>query len=452
MCPLALLLLIVASCDDGPGGSTADAAPPDDGVLSEPLSMPARPTHASDQFNGVEVCAECHPRHAAEWKTSMHAYAIVDPVFQALVRIRQQEREGREDRFCLQCHSAIGTRAGEFDPGFDFDAVSPIAREGVTCEACHKIASVERPFNAGHVLDPDGPMRGTIEDPAPSAFHETEYAPLFGESRLCGSCHDVREVNGLPLERPFGEWDASPGKRAGETCQGCHMPEYTGTTGGPERTLHSHRFVGADLPLSEFVSEEERDLLRGQVEALLRSAASLELTLPERAVAGGQIDAVLTVRNEVDAHDLPTGTTFVRQVWVELVATDADGTVLYATGDLDENGDLRDHFSDADPYGDEDLVRFGSTLLDERGSPTVLTWHAAEHVIATLPPAHARTFTLFVPTTPETRGPVRISARLRFRSHPPFLLRLIGLPELLGRLEIHDMAEAEGAVPLDPRE
>lgn len=54
--------------------------------LTDELSMPAEPTLAVDSFNSATVCGSCHPQHYAEWRTSMHAYAMVDPVFRKLLR------------------------------------------------------------------------------------------------------------------------------------------------------------------------------------------------------------------------------------------------------------------------------------------------------------------------------------------------------------------------------
>ena len=147
------------------------------------------------------------------------------------------------------------------------------------------------------------------------------------------------------------------------------------------------------------------------------------------------------MRNLIDAHNLPTGTTFNRQLWIALTVTDADGTLLYQTGHLDANGDLRDHFSELDPYGDSDLVTFGSRFVDGRGNPTIFSWKAAQHISRSLAPLYARTLTFFVPTSPDTPGPITIEGRLRFRPLPPFLLRTIGLPELVERLEITDIDE-----------
>ena len=177
---------------------------------------------------------------------------MTDPLFRALSEIRQAEFDGKEDRFCQQCHSSIGTRSGDIAPGFSYDALDPITLEGVTCESCHKVSDAERVRNSGHVLDPDGPMRSTIADPVSNAYHASEHCELHGSSEFCGGCHDVVESDGLDLERPYQEWLESPAAEDGRTCQSCHMPTRTGQAAvdAPEREVHDHTWWTVDLPLS----------------------------------------------------------------------------------------------------------------------------------------------------------------------------------------------------------
>jgi hypothetical protein len=452
---LAACLIALGGCDasGGEGADDADAGGGETdasevlGVVSDPLSMPLEPTLDPADFRSAAECQSCHPTHYDQWRTSNHAYAIVDPVFRALVTVRQEDFGGDQDRFCMQCHTAIGTRGGEVQPGFRFEDRPPIVQEGITCEACHKVAGLERAFNSGHVLDPTGPMRGPIADPAPSALHASEYSPLHETSEFCGGCHDVIEVSGMNVERPFAEWLESPAAASGKTCQDCHMPTYTGKAAvmGPEREgLHDHSFVGVDVPMSdEFLSDPVRIAeIEARVRGLLEGAGSVSLDAADPVAPGSQLDLYVTIRNEIDGHNLPTGTTFIRQCWLELTATDGEGRVLYRTGHVDDNGDLRDFYSALDPYGDPDLISLSSRFVDADGNPEVFPWRAAEHFSSSLPPLYERTYTLFVPVPEGTAGPIRVEASLRFRSFPPFLLRARGLDEYAAKVKTYTIGEA----------
>ncbi len=449
------LLFTLSACKRDPippaGPVTPDPIDQPPG-FHDPLSMPAAPTLSVDDFESAIACADCHARYYDGWKSSMHAYAMIDPVYRELVALRQADFDGAQDEFCTQCHTAIGTRGGEIVDGFSFSDLSPITLEGVTCESCHKVSGLRRADNSGHILDPTGPVRATIGSPIDSAAHEAAFSELHGSPEFCAGCHDVIEVNGVELERPYDEWLESPAPAEGTTCQDCHMKSYRGRAapGAPTRTLHEHTFVGVDIPLTEgFATDEEMTRIAADVEELLGTAARLEVAPANPLVLGDDLDVLVTVTNLIDGHNLPTGSTFIRQLWVELRATDATGRVLYETGTLDDNGDLRDQFSELDPYGDEDLIAFHSTLLDGDGQPVVLSWRAEEHVLRSIPARLARTFTLFVPTDETVVGPIEVEARLRFRTHPPYLLRLLGLEEHLDDVVIHDIATASTSVPVD---
>lgn len=445
-----LAMLLMAGCDPATDVDTVDT---DDGFLHDPLSMPAKPTLDAADFSEAETCATCHPTHVAEWSTSHHAYAMIDPVYRELVALRQAAFDNTQDPFCMQCHSAIGTRSGDIQPGFTFDALSPITLEGVTCSSCHSVVGLERPFNAGHVLDGKAPLQGPIEDPVDNAFHESAYSPLHTQAQFCGGCHDVIETSGLQLERPFAEWTSSPAAANETTCQDCHMPARRGlaANGAPEREIHSHRFGGVDVPLSPgFIDDPDVEAdLQDAATALVQSAATLSVDAPLTVAPGDVLDVVVTVYNEIEGHHFPTGTSFNRQVWIDLVAYDGDEQELFRTGDLDAQGDLRNYWSDLDPFGDEDLITLSSGLTDHGGDPTLFPWVAIEHTSPAIPARHDKTWTLFVPTTETTPGPIRIEAKLRFRAYGPYLLRAVGLDALIDRLQIIDVDTADLVVDIE---
>ncbi len=432
-------------------------ATPDRPVLHDALSMPAEPTLSVDNFNSATKCKACHPRYFAEWKMARHSYATTDVVWRAFVSVRQADFNGARDQFCTQCHSAIATRGGDVTANFSFDDLSPIALEGVTCEACHKISSIERAFNSGHVLDELGPVRGSIPDPVSSMrFHESEYSEIFSQSAFCATCHDVIEQHGLVLEQPYKEWERSPAAQQGRNCQSCHMPTYTGKAAVlasvPERdNLHSHRFFGVDLPFGETITEDpavDIEEIRRGVKALLSSAGEIALSAADRVSTGDALDVSVTVRNLIDAHDLPTGATFNRQVWIALTATDAAGTVLFETGHLDANGDLRTWGSELDPDGDEHLTPLHAWFNDKDGNRTIFPWRAVEKVSNSLAPLAEQTTTFSIPTEAAV-GPITIDAKLRFRQTAPFAARTLGLGDIVDRLEIHDIGEAELTVAVE---
>lgn len=436
-----ILFLLIACPSPSPQPEPTETAS-GDFVWPDPLSTPEEPTLSPSDFARASSCENCHPNHYAEWQSSPHAWAMRDPLFQALVRVRQQDLEGTQDAFCVQCHSAIGTRGGEITPNFSFDTLSDITMEGVTCESCHKVSALVRPYNSGHQLDPQGPMHGGLEDPQSNSVHQSSYSPLFETAPFCAGCHDVSEVNGLDLERPYAEWQQTPAAAEGRPCQNCHMPTVreAAATNAQVRDRHQHGFVGVDLPLdSEIISEDERAALRADIEKLLASSASLSLAAPTSYQAGQQMDVQISVHNDIDAHSFPTGTTFLRQCWLEIIVQDDEGSILFSSGVLDENGDLKNRWSTLEPYGDPNLISFSSGFIDAVGQPTLFTHLAAEHNSNAIPALYTRTFTYFIPIPEGTTGPVSVSARLRFRQVGPFLLQALGLDAFKDNIETYDI-------------
>lgn len=414
-------------------------------VFHDALSMPEEPTLSPDSFESSQLCAACHPAHYEQWRQSMHAQAMIDPVYRAAVKLRQDAFDGAQDQFCLQCHSPIGTRGGEIVDGFRFEDLSQTTLEGVNCVTCHRSVRIERPFNSGHVLDANGPMRGPISDPVANLAHESQHSAHFESSTFCAACHDVTELNGLVLERPYGELKGSP--LAGQSnCQTCHMPEYEGVAalGGPRRTLHHHTFRGAGVPLEPgFLDETSMATIRARAKALLESSAEVVAVQMNSPIPGRSMNLSVTVRNKNLAHNLPTGSTFNSQMWLEVIVTDARGRVLYQSGQTDENGDLMNHSSALAPDGDPDLVMFSSVLFDASGEQQVLTWLATEHVNNTIPPGESRTLRFRVPVPSDAVGPLRAQAQVNYRSYAPSLLRTLGLERLLDNLEVFPIASAE---------
>ncbi len=199
----AVLGLVALGCAE------AVAAPPIDSAVPPP----SPPSHASafgvldfgsapEGIDGIEVtaCAACHPRHADEWRTSAHAIAHTDPVYQA---------EWTGNRFCSDCHAPRAR-----DPYLEPE----LAAAGVDCASCHvregAIVSAQVSGAAPHPSVADEDRRGTA---------------------LCATCHQFafpRDPS-IPMQDTVEEHAASGDPRG---CTDCHAPTRDGHT--------SHRFPG----------------------------------------------------------------------------------------------------------------------------------------------------------------------------------------------------------------
>ncbi|NUO79576.1 hypothetical protein HUU05_05835 [candidate division KSB1 bacterium] len=417
------------------------------GCKKDPVDpKPPEPTPSEfkvTDFTAPEQCASCHPNHYQEWQSSMHAYAFVDPVFFAMHDRGQQLTGGELGQFCTQCHSPIASRSGETPPFFDRNRLSPISTRGVSCDVCHSITKVNKLFNAQFAMSPGNTKFGSLDNPAPNAFHQSQFNALFDRSEICGTCHEVENTLNTRVEETYSEWVQAAVAGMSLQCQDCHMPTYAGeaAVGGPQRDkVHRHYFVGVDVPLVDFPGA---DLQRQMSDSLLKNAAEISVNAPASVQTGDTLRFTVKVMNTRTGHHLPSGTAAERQMWIALEARAADGSLLYQTGQLDANGDLMDGHSVLQPNADRDLVVFRQKLFDETGKEVLFFFQAKTVENNLIPLFSLKTASYKIAVPAATVGPISLDVQLRFRSLPPYFLRELNLGELVAKVPIVNMEEAK---------
>ncbi len=412
----------------------------------------------SSKFISPLTCRDCHADIYNQWRGSMHANARFDPVFVALWRRGAKEAGEEIGRLCSGCHAAVSVLSGEVvqreDGSFDLPKT---ADYGVHCHVCHSVVDTSRqrtptgmPQNASLVLDPSLTMRGPFDDARP-LWHEAAYSELHTSAEFCGNCHNIfHPVNNFHIENTYTEWKFSVYAQKGIICQDCHMmpvekaietartmerPKNPGRASpmGPMReNIFTHEFVGGNFTVPGIMGHEKTSRI---AEARLKSAATIELLEPARYKSGDIYRLQVKVTNVGAGHNLPTSLTEVRQMWVDLKVADAEGKVLYRSGQIGPKGEV-----------DPTAHTYGAYSVDEQGSHTVLPWKIVRFErMNTIPPKGSATenYAFFIP--PKTNGPLTVEARLRYRSLPQALA-----DELLGeksiKLPVVDMAEAMGKI------
>jgi hypothetical protein len=346
---LALLALLAhAACGDG--------APPVAMMTREALLDP-------------EECRTCHPTAYQEWSGSMHAYAAEDPVFRAMNQRGQRETDGALGDFCVKCHAPMAVREGLTTDGLNLDTV-PAKYKGVTCYFCHAAERVEGIHNNPIAIAADDSLFGPFADAAPGTPHKAIYSRLLDGATLesaamCGSCHDIQNMQGAHVERTFKEWQetlfSTPPN--GQGCaSNCHMMTSDGpasTVSTKVRRLHAHDFPAVDLALTPF---PEMETQRMRAQKLLDDVIQPTLCFNDLTRR-----MELTLENTTAGHSWPSGATPDRRAWVELTAYMGDA-VIYSSGGAGAFP-LEDS---ADP----DLWLMRDCLFDETGQETKLFWEA----------------------------------------------------------------------------
>ncbi len=458
------LLVLLAGCtdeDDDTGGIE---------------DYPIQTSFAVNDFAPSAGCASCHPDQYREWSGSMHAYAMHDPLWAASHLSEQQAfplATGHDlGEFCLMCHSPVGFLTGAItEPAqLTLEAVAALpepVRDGIGCAFCHSITHMSPTFHidaskgemetAEYYLDTGGPLYGPIADPLANSAHTSDYHPGYDRSEYCRACHDLI-IGGEDAEVTFTEWAGTAFQTMSVECQTCHMITYAGYAVDPvlfpqapyRENLHRHNFPGVDLVLNSFPHEAEQ---REAVELLLATAAELSFSPqpPDSVETGDTVEVQVVVAN-LAGHNIPTGVTFARQLWVEVVASSGSDT-LYLSGGLDENGDLYDFHIDPQHLVDPDLAIFNTVLYNAAGDSGLrqvsveLMSHLNDY---TIPPSDSRTasYSFIVPET--AQGEINLSVRLRMRALPPFVLRGAGLEEAVSRLVIFDLAAISRSLLVRP--
>jgi nitrate/TMAO reductase-like tetraheme cytochrome c subunit len=418
-------------------------------------------------YESAEMCGECHTRQYEEWRTSMHAYAARSPVFDALAQKSFRDTSGEIGTFCTGCHSPFGTEEGE--PGSTVAADrSSLSLEGVSCDYCHSAVTHSGTVGNNNLVIDDysgaqGPYSADSND-----SHLSEESEFIQSPEFCGSCHDVFNFPGIRLEEAYTEYLVSPSAEEGVRCQDCHMgvtpgeagqrpwgPSAAGATGDyPDREQASHYFTGPDYSLIDaFPYPDDLEASAAEQEASLQRS----LTLLKN---GAKISALdirqdpehlrvnVAVVSLVGGHSVPTGFSSERQMWIELVVSNSAGDIVFESGTLDENGDLRDSHSAMVQAGtatlDEQLVNFQSRNLIRHGvqdeleiEETMFPTDANYIERLGLRPYEERIISYTFHTEPDES--LSISVRLRFRNLPPYLLRALQAESLVERLHIFDI-------------
>ena len=253
-------------------------------------------------FTSSQTCGTCHKDIYEGFSHSLHSLSFTDPIFSMAYAKAYLETRGAAKETCLKCHAptTISTK--------DTDAALPITSEGVTCDFCHSIESVDLASPDPFKLDVAGKKRASMKD-AKSPAHSASYAEWFNKSEMCAGCHEISSVHGVKTATTYSEWKTSEYAAKGVQCQGCHMPKVSGNAVDPSVKPASTGKVH-DHSLSHNV-----DVMKG--------ALKLHLVKSERS-KGDRYIVDINVTNARAGHAVPTGTQ-PREVVLEVTMKDADG-------------------------------------------------------------------------------------------------------------------------------
>ncbi|MFT3692368.1 MAG: hypothetical protein QM831_04455 [Kofleriaceae bacterium] len=417
-----VLAMVLVACT----GDDDDVAQPD------PLAALPAPTSATTtRFSDSAVCAQCHlagddkpdTLHDATganvspvllWRNSLMALAARDPYYLAVFAAEKKHGEPvTVDKLCTRCHAPAGSEEraetnavlGFDDIASGSDAAANLARDGVTCTACHQIAAqdlgTDGSFNGGFDIGYDRQIFGPIANPntAPMMLF-VKYTPTYGthvmQAELCGTCHTVI-VGSIVEQGTYLEWRSSSFMANDTPCQSCHVSR-NDTNGTPTTTLIAntgatnprpigrHGFVGGNTYIFQLFADAlawanpgitADDLAAAEARDRAHLATAAQVVVSGVSATGFTVQVV-----NKTGHKLPTGYP-TRRMWLHVKATKGGATV-YESGATNARGEIVDAGGNVlamQPHRDsvaaaDELQVWEAVMVDLQGNPTPRTLNA----------------------------------------------------------------------------
>lgn len=394
--------------------------PPQQGVLAETTAVPLDQVVVTAEtkpgelrvfepgdFEDPRVCSTCHSAIYEQWSKSMHAHAWEDKWYQPDYLLAHQQTDGATDLLCGACHAPIAARTGLLPPadGSKFDSAS---LRGISCDFCHTVTAVEQMFNMGHVSEPGMVKLGPRGD-GRSLYHEVKKTEIHSRADFCGSCHMVvHPATGTHIIDTWDDWKNNEYGQQNIRCQDCHMTPTPGISKAPGRAalmgkerdnLAFHGFIGGSSYMQDAMGNQQQAEMSRE---FLRAAA--EIKLAEKVTADGTLELTVDVHNVGAGHKIPTGTTYIRIMWLQVEVFDNKGKMVYSSGHVDAKNRV-----------DPNAVFFRVLFRDAEGNLTGKSWQAHGIGYDRRIPAKGKDSETYRIPLPG-KGDYQVTSRLMYRS------------------------------------
>ncbi len=367
----------------------------------------------NDWFATAATCNACHQNlrddngkdisQAENWRATMMSNAARDPYYLASVSIEvavSPEYSDAIQKKCATCHMPMAFFSDEHTGALpaifgDNGYLSPqhplhdLAQDGVSCTACHQIP----PEQAGTEVRKNG---GLNIDFSTTSGERTLYGPypvdevsvmimqggsgfILAESKhirssqLCATCHELY-INyiaedgtigeGLfPEQTPYAEWLHSEYAEQA-SCQSCHMDRAQGKVPISNLTADKkhphfaiHNFHGSNIYMlsilqafGDEIGVQATDdnftaLISRTTDMLQQDTAQLHISPP--TAEQGTLTFDVTVK-ALTGHKFPTSFPS-RRAWLHVTVKDANGTLVFESGQVSSDGKIAGNDNDESP-------------------------------------------------------------------------------------------------------
>lgn len=235
--------------------------------------------------------------------------------------------------FCGTCHDVTLFNGFRLEEAFSEYRLSPAAAKGVTCQDCHM--GKEEGVPSGYQQGPAAMVGGkptTTRKITSHFFAGPDYSVVHP-----GIFPHNAEAQEMASMAEWLTFDHKAGWGTDEfedkVAEDAKFP--------PRWESVDDRYDAREILNVQF---ERLEWARGKRLEVLRNGYHLGEVVVQKSDPDG-IKFKVKVENLTDGHNVPTGFTGERLVWLHVVVKDSTGKVVFESGDLDPNKDVRDHES-----------------------------------------------------------------------------------------------------------
>ena len=327
--------------------------------LGEPIFMKNEDRHPTSR-EGI-TCIVCHrlenPYGKVSGRFALVEGGLLEPVYGPTgnaelkrvlehtdeYRVVTEDKPGRkihtdvkrffqltESSFCGSCHDVTLMNGFRLEEAFSEFKNTPAAKRGETCHDCHM--GKEAGIASGYNIAPAAVIGGKPTEPRKRTGH------LF-----VGPDYSIIHPGIFPHNDDAAEFATISDWIQFEWRKGWGTDDFEDNIDDDYK--FPERWESYDDRLdARYIIEDQLKLLaevQQEREKLLRVAFRLGELKVTRATERG-LKFEVEVRNGTDGHNVPTGFDAERLIWLYVTVTDPQGKVVFQSGDLDPNGDVRD--------------------------------------------------------------------------------------------------------------
>ncbi len=405
------------------------------------------------KYYSSDLCTSCHEKIVVQHSESYHSKSFSDPLFRGqffkelLPQAEKDPELYQEAQGCIACHSPIDyiVLNGRI---FSENQIDPNT-SGVRCAFCHTVAgySGELPGNGNYISKPAGEK---VSGPfvAKNEWHHV-YSELHTKSEFCAICHNGFNRYGLEIKSTFTEWKNSVYAEKDIQCQDCHLNVNGFLTAG--NPIYEH---GCALSRSSFVRAPDRPKLythrfpgsHSKTQIVGDGGIALHIETEKPFVSqGDEMKIYIFVDNSMTGHKMPSGSSDLRLLWLELDAYHGDEIIPIPA--LSMGGDKYD-VTGKGPFDqeilDEDIPKgtriYRAILVDREDRQTLSSYNAVKIIYDNrLNAGELRKETYYFKVPTSIKGKITLRASLKYLPYPGSFSGRFGLPK-------HDFYEVTSTI------